>query len=222
MLSNGPGDPAENTEIIAELNKLYDSDHPHLRRVPGPPAAGPGHRRQDRPAGLRPPGRQPPRPGPGEGPGVHHQPEPRLYGPRRHGGPCRGRGIPHQRQRRHLRGPEATSAPTALPPSSIPRPTPAPRIRNTCSTALSTPWEVPSNAEVYRYQEGPGAGLRPHRHRPGRRVRLRRHPGLPRPEGGGPGGGAGQLQPRHHHDGQGHRRPRLYRAHEPALRHSDH
>ena len=28
MLSNGPGDPAENVEIIAELKKLYDSDIP--------------------------------------------------------------------------------------------------------------------------------------------------------------------------------------------------
>ena len=28
MLSNGPGDPAENTAIIAELKKLYDSDIP--------------------------------------------------------------------------------------------------------------------------------------------------------------------------------------------------
>ena len=28
MLSNGPGDPAENTQIIAELKKLYDSDIP--------------------------------------------------------------------------------------------------------------------------------------------------------------------------------------------------
>ena len=104
MLSNGPGDPEENTEIIAELRKLYD--HPHLRRVHGPPAAGPGHRRQDWPPGLRTPGRQPPRPGPGEEPRVHHQPEPRLYGPLRHGGSRRGRGIPHQRQRRHLRGTE--------------------------------------------------------------------------------------------------------------------
>ena len=28
MLSNGPGDPEENTEIIAELRKLYDSTIP--------------------------------------------------------------------------------------------------------------------------------------------------------------------------------------------------
>ena len=28
MLSNGPGDPADNTEIIAEIKKLYDSDIP--------------------------------------------------------------------------------------------------------------------------------------------------------------------------------------------------
>ena len=28
MLSNGPGDPAENVEIIAQLKKLYDSEIP--------------------------------------------------------------------------------------------------------------------------------------------------------------------------------------------------
>ena len=28
MLSNGPGDPADNTEVIAEIRKLYDSDLP--------------------------------------------------------------------------------------------------------------------------------------------------------------------------------------------------
>ena len=28
MLSNGPGDPADNVEIIAEVKKLYDSDMP--------------------------------------------------------------------------------------------------------------------------------------------------------------------------------------------------
>lgn len=28
MLSNGPGDPKENTEIIREIRKLYESDTP--------------------------------------------------------------------------------------------------------------------------------------------------------------------------------------------------
>jgi carbamoyl-phosphate synthase small subunit len=28
MLSNGPGDPADNVEVIAEIKKLYDSDTP--------------------------------------------------------------------------------------------------------------------------------------------------------------------------------------------------
>ena len=28
MLSNGPGDPAENTEIIKEVRKFYESDVP--------------------------------------------------------------------------------------------------------------------------------------------------------------------------------------------------
>ncbi len=35
MLSNGPGDPAENTEIIKEVRKFYESDVPcfcHLSR----------------------------------------------------------------------------------------------------------------------------------------------------------------------------------------------
>ena len=97
MLSNGPGDPEENTEIIAELRKLYDSTIPIFGVCMGHQLLAPGHRRQDRPPGLRTPGRQPPRPGPGEEPRVHHQPEPRLYGPLRHGGPRRGRGIPYQR-----------------------------------------------------------------------------------------------------------------------------
>ena len=64
--------------------------------------------------------------------------------------------------------------------------TPAPRIRNICSTALlDSHGRCQVMPKIYGHQEGPGAGLRPHRHRPGRRVRLRRHPGLPRPEGGG-------------------------------------
>ena len=106
MLSNGPGDPAENVEIIAELKKLYNSDIPLF-------GVCLGHQLLALATGaktLRPPGGQPPRPGRGEGPGVHHQPEPRLYGAGRFGGPRRGRGEPHQCERRHLRGPALPAA----------------------------------------------------------------------------------------------------------------
>lgn len=43
MLSNGPGDPAENTEIIAELRKLYDSTIPIFGVCMGH-SFWPGHR----------------------------------------------------------------------------------------------------------------------------------------------------------------------------------
>ena len=103
MLSNGPGDPADNMEIIAELRKLYDSDHPHLRRLPGPPASGPGHRRQD-PAGW------PMATGAATTRCGTWRPGGCFITSQNHGyvvladtrGPGGGRGIPRQRQRRHL------------------------------------------------------------------------------------------------------------------------
>ena len=49
MLSNGPGDPADNVEIIAQVRKLYEVRPAHLCRLPGPPVDGAGHR------GLHPP-----------------------------------------------------------------------------------------------------------------------------------------------------------------------
>ena len=81
MLSNGPGDPAENTEIIAELRKLYDSTipifgvclgHQLLALATGAKTGrlAYGHRGGNHP--VRDLEKEP---------GVHHQPEPRLYGP---------------------------------------------------------------------------------------------------------------------------------------------
>ena len=55
MLSNGPGDPAENVGPIAELKKA-PGEEAHFRHLPGPPAAGAGCRRPDRQAQVRPPG----------------------------------------------------------------------------------------------------------------------------------------------------------------------
>ena len=55
-------------------------------------------------------------------------------------------------------------------------------------------------------------GSGPDRHRAGLRVRLLGHPGLQGPAGGGLRGGAGQLEPGHHHDRPGDGRPHLHRA----------
>ena len=44
MLSNGPGDPAENTEIIARPERDLQVEYPPVRHLPGASAAGPGPR----------------------------------------------------------------------------------------------------------------------------------------------------------------------------------
>ena len=54
--------------------------------------------------------------------------------------------------------------------------------------------------------------LRADRHRPGGGVRLRRHPGLPRPARRRHPHDPRQLQPGHDHDRRGRRRRRLHRA----------
>ena len=108
MLSNGPGDPAENVEIIENLKVLISSGLPDLRHLPRPSADESCHRRQDREAQVRPPRRQPSGQGSRQGSNLHHQPEPRLRGCCRHASirrspacshvnlndqTCRGRGT---------------------------------------------------------------------------------------------------------------------------------
>ena len=73
-------------------------------------------------------------------------------------------------------------------------------------------------AHARRHPHRAGDRLRADHHRPGRRVRLRRHPGLPRPARGGQARRAGQLQPGHDHDRCGHGRPHLYRAADRGFR----
>ena len=87
MLSNGPGDPADNVEIIAQVRKALRVRPAHLCRLPGPPVDGAGHQGLHRPAGLRPPGANHPVRDIQGRPGVHHQPEPWLCGQERVGGP---------------------------------------------------------------------------------------------------------------------------------------
>ena len=91
-----------------------------LRHLPRPPAALPRGRPRDLQAALRPPRRQPPGQGPGDGADRHHLPEPRLRG---------------RRARAASRGSRATSRcagrPTSASPSS---PT------STSTTARSRAW----------------------------------------------------------------------------------
>ena len=101
MLSNGPGDPAENTDIIRELQKLCGS---YFRHLPGPPAPCPCQRRQDGKAEIRPQRRKSTCEGCCHRQGLYHQSEPWLR--------CiilfPAGWDPHQflqSERRHLRGP---------------------------------------------------------------------------------------------------------------------
>ena len=74
----------------------------------------------------------------------------------------------------------------------------------------------------HRHQERPGHRVRPDRHRPGLRVRLLRHPGLPGAARGGAAGQPDQLQPGHDHDRPGVRRRDLHRADHPGVRREGH
>ena len=97
MLSNGPGDPADNTAVIANLRELMR----HLRHLPGASAAGAQSGRKDRQAEVRPPRRKSAREGRQDRAVLHDEPEPRLCGGLRH---AAGKRVPAfcQRQRRHL------------------------------------------------------------------------------------------------------------------------
>ena len=74
MLSNGPGDPAENVQVIANIR------HPSFRHLPGPPADRPGCRRQNLQNEVWPPRRQPACDRLCAGTYLYYQPEPRLCG----------------------------------------------------------------------------------------------------------------------------------------------
>ena len=65
MLSNGPGDPADNAFCIQQIQKLFGK-LPVFRHLPGPPDDGPGRRGEDQKAQVRPPRRQPAGDGPGD------------------------------------------------------------------------------------------------------------------------------------------------------------
>ena len=78
MLSNGPGDPADNTSIIEQLSSAGIAENSHLWHLPGPSAAGavPGGKNPQ--AEVWPPGREPTRQGSDNRTELYDQPESRL------------------------------------------------------------------------------------------------------------------------------------------------
>ena len=86
------------------------------------------------------------------------------------------------------------------------------RFRDLRRSRQQPPEGQQANAQARRHQERPRHRLRPDRHRPGLRVRLLGHPGLPRAARGGRARHPRQLQPGDDHDRPRLRRRDLHRA----------
>ena len=129
FLSNGPGDPraagrGDRHAQDADPDRRRGARGPDLRHLPGPPAPGPGVRRHDLQAQVRPPRRQPPGPQRADRQGRDHHPEPRLRR-RPRDPPPRRRAEPRQPQRPDPR--RAAPHPAAglrrpVPPRGLGRP----------------------------------------------------------------------------------------------------
>ena len=144
----------------------------------------------------------------------------------------RGRRPPRPRRRAELPAPPACAPPASTSTWSA-------RTASSCAAASPTPTrrfprypplpvrrcagyerEAEDTARAPRptmprrddHPLDPHPRLRPDRHRPGLRVRLLGHPGLPRAAPRGLPGGAGQLEPGDHHDRPGAGRRHLRRA----------
>ena len=114
MLSNGPGDPADNPFCIQQIQKLFGKlpmfgiclGHQIMALAAGAKTKKLkfGHRGANQPA-MRP----------GDRHRGHHQPEPRLRRGRDHPGRHGGKTPVRQRQRRHLRGRRLPRLPRLLP-----------------------------------------------------------------------------------------------------------
>ena len=90
MLSNGPGDPAENVEIIANLKEICKLGIPLFGICLGHQLLALAHGFQTEKLKYGHRGANQPVEEPGDRPGVHHQPEPRLRG---------GGGLQHRQRR---------------------------------------------------------------------------------------------------------------------------
>ena len=162
-----------------------------LRHLLRQPAARPRPRLRHLQAAVRPPRHQPARARQGHRPGRDHLAQPRL---RR-----RRADRPRQRVDRGLRPGRGRATTTSTTTSSrastastsrrsrcstTPSRPPARTTPTTCSTASAT-WSSRArrpapDAQARRHHQRPRHRLRSDRHRPGGRVRLLGHPGLPR------------------------------------------
>ena len=144
----------------------------------------------------------------------------------------RGRGQPRLPQRRRRRGaalPRRAGVLGAVPPRRRrPGPHDAAYLFDRFGADLMTdasparPDAEGADASPRHRAQRPGHRLRADRHRPGLRVRLLRHPGLPGAAGRGPAGHPGQLQPGDDHDRPGVRRRHLHRADHARVRREGH
>ena len=227
FLSNGPGDPATADHAVA---LTADAARPpgagvrHLLRQPDPrPGARPGHLQARATATGASTSRCRTAP-----PARSRSPRtttasPSTRPPRRPSTPRSARrGQPRLPQRRRRRGaalPRRAGVLGAVPPGGRGRPArrgvPVRPVRDLAR-------KEPADAEAHRHPQRPGHRLRADRHRPGLRVRLLRHPGLPGAARGGPAGRPGQLQPGDDHDRPGVRRRHLHRADHPRDRRQGH
>ena len=227
FLSNGPGDPAALPGPAAAVADLVGRV-PDLRHLPRPPDPCHRARRHHLQAAVRPPRRQPPGAAPRDRRRRDHEPEPQLrrrrrLDPRRRDDAReperrRGRGVPLAEGARVLgavppRG-RARPARRALPVRRLPRPHAgrSHRSRPRRQGALGGAGERQHRATPRRPAHDPRHRVRPDRDRPGLRVRLLGHPGLPGLARGGLPRGPRQLQPGHDHDRPRHGRPHLRRA----------
>ena len=194
------------------------------RDLPRAPDRRAGGGRRDAPAAVRPPRREPPGPGPRHGLRPGDRAEPRGPGRRRQ--PARrrpGSGSASSTSTTARSRGCATPSCRSRPSSTTPRARPGRSTRSPCSTGSSTRSGRPRDDRRDGRARRPRAhrakpasvlilGSRPGRHRPGGRVRLRRHAGLPRPARRGRAHDPRQLQPGHDHDRPDGRRRRLPRA----------
>ena len=138
----------------------------------------------------------------------------------------RARGQPRLPQRRRRRGPalprRARPSRVQYHPEAAAGPHDAAYLFDRFADLMATARGRALMPTPRRHQQRPGDRLRPDRHRPGLRVRLLRHPGLPGAARRGPAGHPGQLQPGDDHDRPGVRRRHLRRADHPGGRREDH
>ena len=190
FFSNGPGDPAATTGQVELLRARWSAGLPYFGICFGNQLFGRALGLRHLQAEVRPPRHQPAGDGPHHRQGRGHRAQPRLRGrraPRRadHATPYGdGHGQPRLPQRRRGRGPRAARRRTArctafsvqYHPEAAAGPHDAAYLFDRFVELMAGSGLMPKRD---RHRQRPGDRLRADRHRPGLRVRLLRHPGLP-------------------------------------------